>query len=148
MDHHCPFVNNCIGQNNHKLFWNFLLFASVSGLQVAASLLIWSKQDGETFGDQMRRMEKETSVFIAATLAMALGLSTLIMWVIHTWMIVTSKTTIESGVLLEHNPFNKGLKRNWQSVFGINNEGLFGYIKWFLPVPARLEISDFIRGEL
>ncbi|KAG0575767.1 hypothetical protein M758_5G031300 [Ceratodon purpureus] len=34
MDHHCPFIGNCVGANNHQHFLLFLLFASVSGLYV------------------------------------------------------------------------------------------------------------------
>ncbi|TNV85555.1 hypothetical protein FGO68_gene3709 [Halteria grandinella] len=113
-------------------------------MQVGLSLFIWNKREGESFGQRMQRIEKETPVFIGGTFAIALGLSTFIMWVLHTWMIITCKTTIENRALIDHNPFNNGLKSNWESVFGVNKEGLIGYMKWLLPIQAQLQQSDFI----
>lgn len=34
MDHHCPFIGNCVGSNNHRHFLLFLLFATASGFYV------------------------------------------------------------------------------------------------------------------
>jgi hypothetical protein len=44
MDHHCPWINNCLGQNNHKFFIQFLLMvclSSIHSLGMAGANLWW-----------------------------------------------------------------------------------------------------------
>ncbi|RWS28363.1 uncharacterized protein B4U80_09446, partial [Leptotrombidium deliense] len=39
MDHHCPWINNCVGELNQKYFLQFLFYVGVLCLQTLASIL-------------------------------------------------------------------------------------------------------------
>lgn len=41
MDHHCPWINNCVGEFNQKYFMLFLFYVGVTSLY-SASFVIWS----------------------------------------------------------------------------------------------------------
>jgi palmitoyltransferase len=41
MDHHCPWINNCVGLGNHKLFMQFVL--CINAVSLYALVLIMAK---------------------------------------------------------------------------------------------------------
>lgn len=45
MDHHCPWINNCVGERNQKYFLQFLLYVGV--MSAYAVLLVAGSWIGE-----------------------------------------------------------------------------------------------------
>jgi palmitoyltransferase len=87
MDHHCPWVGNCVGILNHKYFWNFLLWAFLGTLQV--SIVLVSHRGFDHIGEDFFYL-------IASVMSFAFSLSIGALLAVHTYMIAQNLSTIES----------------------------------------------------
>lgn len=130
MDHHCPWIYNCVGHGNHKYFF-LLLFYSV----ILTQVVFWTM-----FSSVHEALASEASSFqmfsllFGETLDGIIAVMILAFFGFHTWLSYNAITTIEfcekqlkkSG--FNSSVYNRGCYGNIQEVLGPNP------LLWLLPV--------------
>eukprot|EP00920_Eleutheroschizon_duboscqi_P009989 GHVT01023307.1.p1 GENE.GHVT01023307.1~~GHVT01023307.1.p1 ORF type:complete len:315 (+),score=50.74 GHVT01023307.1:438-1382(+) len=138
LDHHCPWVGNCVGFSNHKSFLLFNLWTSLACLFFAATVgpffvRSFVEQDGKAI------QEMGTGNWIALLVGWMFSIAflfvTLIMLGSHVYMLACNQTTIESSYSGK-NPYDLGVKENFKQFVGDRGWRLL------LPLPDRLKCTD------
>nr|CAI5845035.1 unnamed protein product [Callosobruchus analis] len=167
MDHHCPWINNCVGWGNHAHFTCFLLFATLGCAQAAVILcysLYWSIYS-RTAPLMIGQPQVYLGLYGTISCVLALGFSIgvviavgMLLW-LQVRAIIRNRTGIEDWILAKANfrrtaaasgsgennekyfvyPYDLGFRRNFLEVMNWTCQPVGDGIHW----PVRPECDQY-----
>ncbi|KAI8336249.1 DHHC palmitoyltransferase-domain-containing protein [Chlamydoabsidia padenii] len=150
MDHHCPWINNCVGHGNYPYFFRFILFVSLT-CGYALYLLIWRLMqimDTNSLRNTLRPVTITEMIFMVYNVAgiFITVFAVSLLGLYHGYCVLNGQTTIEAWErskvksLIKRRkieyvdfPYDLGTYRNIASVLGNNP------LLWLFP---RSSIGD------
>ncbi|KAJ5726374.1 uncharacterized protein N7483_007731 [Penicillium malachiteum] len=126
LDHHCVWLNNCVGRRNYRYFFAFVSWGTLLGLFLLgaslAHILLYMSRERISFGDSISKWRVPFAMFIYGAVATPYPLA---LWIYHLFLVGRGETTREYlnshkfAKADRHRPFTQGnVLKNWISVLG------------------------------
>ncbi|PWY79445.1 zf-DHHC-domain-containing protein [Aspergillus sclerotioniger CBS 115572] len=125
LDHHCVWLNNCVGRRNYRYFFTFVASSTLLALFLLgaslAHILVYRSREHVSFGTAIDKWRVPWAMVIYGAVAAPYPAS---LWAYHLFLVGRGETTREYlnshkfAKADRHRPFTQGnIFRNWLSVF-------------------------------
>ncbi|CDJ65838.1 zinc finger DHHC domain-containing protein, putative [Eimeria necatrix] len=136
MDHHCPWLANCVGWGNHKYFMLLLLYGTLTCLFVGGTMI---ESLVRVVGEPKTDFGELFALLLGSILDLFLFAVLFLFGLFHLYLLAKGMTTIEfcekrlrrTDAQPPADIWNLGFWRNFNEVFGYNP------LLWFLPIDNR-----------